>query len=71
MRNILIPVNREESVLGLLPEQRESLTNKCQPCGDISEQKDGHDEIKGKANDLEESLVEFEVFQNVIDWRHN
>ena len=29
MRNILVPVNREESVLRLLPEQRKSLPNKC------------------------------------------
>ena len=71
MRNILIPVNSEESVLGLLPEQCKSLTNKCQPRGNVDKQKDGHNEIEGQANDLEGTLVEIVIFQNVIDWRYN
>jgi len=71
MRNVLIPVNSKESVLRLLPEQRKSLPNKCQPRRDIDKQKDGHNEVEGQANDLEETLVEFVVFQNVIDWRYD
>ena len=71
MRSILVPVNSEESVLGLLPEQRKSLPNKCQPRWDIDKQKDGHNQIEDQANDLEETLVEFVVFQYVIDWRYN
>ena len=71
MRNILVPVNGEESIRGLLPEQCKSLPNKCQPRGDIDKQKDGHNEIEGQANHLEETLVEFVVFQYVIDWRYN
>ena len=71
MRNILIPFNSEESILRLLPEQCKSLPNKCQPRRDIDKQKDGHNEIEDQANDLEETLVKFVIFQNVIDWRYN
>jgi len=71
MRNVLVPVNSEESILRLLPEQCKSLPNKCKPRRDVDKQKDGHNEIEGQANDLEETLVEFVVFQNVIDWRYN
>src|SRR5258705_5836248 len=71
MRNILVSVNSEESVLGLLPEQCKGLPNKCYPRGNVDKQKDGHNEIEGQANDLEETLVEFIVFQNIIDWCYN
>jgi len=71
MRNVLIPVNSEECVLGLLPEQCKGLPNKCQPRRDVDKQKDSHNEIEDQANDLEETLVEFVVFQYVIDWCHN
>src|SRR5258706_15883508 len=71
MRNILVPVNSEESVLRLLPEQCKSLPNKCQPRRDVDKQKDGHNEIEDQANDLEETLVEFVVFQQVVDWCYN
>ena len=67
----MVPVNSEESVLGLLPEQCKCLPNKCQPSGDVDKQKDGHNEIESQANDLEETLVEFVVFQNVVDWSYN
>src|SRR5260221_192284 len=71
MKNILVPVNSEESILRLLPEQCKCLSNKCQPRRDIDKQKDGHNEIEDQANDLEETLVEFVVFQQVVDWGYN
>src|SRR5258708_26064646 len=71
MGNILVPVNREESVVGLLPEECKSMANKCQSCGDVCKQKDGHNEIEGQAENLVETLVEIVIFQNVINWRYN
>ncbi len=70
VRDVPDPVNSNKSRLRLASEQCEGLGNERKPRGNVDKKEDCHDEIEDEAEDFKETLVQVEIFQDVVDRGH-